>query len=145
MISVTKVVHIDKLDVIVQAKLFFSFLVVCCFLLAIPYFQPVARYFLFIARYFLHVARYFLLLDRYFMLDARCSMLENLTNKTRPQIFSLQISEISKFLWMVVFRVTNIASTDITLMSLLQYLDTLLSNLCTVEPRFFEHAIILIP
>ena len=72
-------------------------------------------------------------------------MLQNLTNKTLPQIFSLQISEISKFFWMVVFRVTNIASIDITLMSLLQYLDTLLSNLCTVEPRFIEHAIIRIP
>ena len=133
MISVSKVVYIDKLDVIVEAKLFshFSLFVTFCQLL-LTFSSLLVTFCL------LLVTFYTLLVSFCFMIVIFCSMLENLTNKTLPQIFSLQISEISKFFWMVVFRVTNIASIDITLMSLLQYLDTLLSNLCTVELFFFE-------
>ena len=150
MISLSKVVYIDKLDVIVEAELFArcsllsrrcSLIFACCSLLFAHSSLPFARCLLPFARCLLVFARCLFLFACY-------SMLQNLTNETLPQIFSLQISEISKFFWMVVFRVTNIVSTDITLMSLLQYLDTLSYNLCTGRvssshpKKFYEKSVV---
>ena len=62
-------------------------------------------------------------------------------NETLPQIFSLQNSEILITFsgwWFSKFsqhKVTNTASIRITLMSLLQYLSTFLSPLCTWRVR----------
>ena len=139
-ISISKVVYIDKLDVIVEAELFArcsllsrccSLIFACCSLLFAHSSLPFARCSSPFARCSLVFARCLFLFACCLLFFTRYSMLQNLTNETLPQIFSLQISEISKFFQMVVLRVTNIVSTDITLMSLLQYLDTLSYNLYT--------------
>ena len=157
MISLSKVVYIDKLDVIVEAEHFArcsllsarcQLIFACCSLLFAHSSLPFARCSLPFARCSLVFARCLFLFACCLLLFACYSMLQNLTNETLPQKFSLQISEISKFFWMVVFRVTNIVSTDITLMSLLQYLDTLSYNLCTGRvssshpKKFYEKGVV---
>ena len=90
---------------------------------------------LLVVRYFFLVARYFLLVAHYFLLFARCFLLQVtsyceiklLWTETPQHIFVANFLNMQNHFksW---HKVTNIAWINITLMSLLPYLDTFLST-----------------
>ena len=113
-----------------------------------------ARYFLLVARYFLRFARCRLLFARCsslvtFCSFARCLLWNKITMNREKMVWLLRNSatniflanfwDFRNFFWMVVFKVFSTCKTifkvgiksqilDITMMSLLQYLDTILTT-----------------
>ena len=114
----------------------------------------VVRYFLLVPRYFLLVARRSLLFARCLLLVtfcsfARCLLWNKITvsrekmvwllRNSTTNIFVANLWDFRNFFWMVIFKVFSTCKTifkvgiksqilDITMMSLLQYLDTILTT-----------------